>query len=117
METGMRLPSIPQPYLIAGAGIIAVVLIAVGIAFVNGAFDASEEKGRLGERADVLGETIERVETGNEIREEFGGVGADAIRARYCECLRSARTPENCVGLLPQREGDNSGARPKCERP
>lgn len=58
--------------------------------------------GRSVERVENLEETLNRVETGNEIRENT----VRDSNAAYAECLQSARTPENCVGLLSASEID-----------
>ena len=62
----------------------------------------NQEIGAAIEREEALRETLERTEEGNEIRESI----SRGSRAAYNECLQSARTPENCVGLLPEQSGD-----------
>lgn len=62
----------------------------------------NQEIGARLEREASTGEVIKRVEKGNEVRETV----RPGSNAAYDECMLSARTPENCVGLLPEREGD-----------
>lgn len=58
----------------------------------------NQEVGAELQRATDLAETIDRVETADDTREEMRD---PASRARYDQCLRSARTPANCERLLP----------------
>lgn len=92
------------------AGIIAAVLIAAAVAFFYFADkkeqrieDKLEEKGAVTERAETQGETLNRVEVGNEEREKVTRNDDAGAQLRYDQCLRSARTPANCQRLLPQR--------------
>lgn len=61
---------------------------------------ANQEIGGALQREGDLRETFERVEKGNEVRESV----KPGSRAAYDECVRSARTPANCVGLLSDGE-------------
>lgn len=63
----------------------------------------NQEIGAAVQREGDLRETIKRVEEANEAREE---VRNPAGSARYDECLRTARTPENCVRFLSGGETD-----------
>src|SRR6478736_1190101 len=50
------------------------------------------------ERQEQAAEIINRVEKANDTRSQ---IADPASRARYDECLRSARNPENCQRLMP----------------
>jgi hypothetical protein len=68
----------------------------------------NQEVGAAVQREEDLQETIERVETGNETRNE---VAAEAAAGRgpllYRQCLSSNRgAPENCERFLPDRPAD-----------
>ena len=91
------------------AGVIGLVLVAAVIAFFTFADkkeqrieDKLEEKGVLKERSETQGETLNRVETANEEREKATRNDDAGAQLRYDQCLRSARTPENCKRLLPE---------------
>lgn len=60
---------------------------------------AQREAGAAEQRAGDLEVTIKRTELGNETRDQLRNPGS---RARYDECLLSARTPANCQRFLPQ---------------
>ena len=64
----------------------------------------NQEIGAQQQREGDLRETLERTEQGNEARNEIRN---DVGDARYNQCLRSARTPENCKRFLPERPADN----------
>jgi hypothetical protein len=63
---------------------------------------ANRELGATVERERSLAEAIERTEKANEAREEISRAGPVGDKLRYDQCLRSARTPENCRRFLPQ---------------
>lgn len=60
----------------------------------------NQEIGATVEREKAQAETIKRVETANEAREEINRNDDAGIRLRYEQCLRTARTPANCERLL-----------------
>ncbi len=62
----------------------------------------NQEIGATVEREHALEETVKRVETANDVREEINRLDDAGARMRYEQCLRSARTPANCKRLLPQ---------------
>ena len=88
----------------------AVVLLIGAVAWLKSRETADDkanvEIGRAIEREEALTETIERVETANEAREEIGRPDAAGDRLRYDQCLRTARTPANCERFLPDRQAD-----------
>lgn len=95
------------------AGLIAAVLIAAVVAFFyfgdkkeQRIEDKLEQKGVITERAQTQGETLNRVEIGNEEREKVTRNDDAGAQLRYDQCLRSARTPANCQRLLPERPAD-----------
>lgn len=59
----------------------------------------NQELGATVEREATTRTVLERTEQGNEVREN---VRRDR-NAAYDECVRSARTPANCVGLLSEQ--------------
>jgi membrane protein implicated in regulation of membrane protease activity len=59
---------------------------------------ANQEVGASVQREADLQETVTRVEKANEARDE---IADPASRARYDQCVRSARTPANCFRFLP----------------
>lgn len=84
-------------------GVLALAVLAAVILWAIGsAVDQAEKRGAVTQRESDLREVIDRVEKSNEIRETVGRSNG----AAYDECLQSARTPANCIGLLPDREGD-----------
>lgn len=62
----------------------------------------NQEIGATVEREKQTGEVLKRTEKANEVREATRRSNDVA----YAECVQSARTPANCVGLLPEREVD-----------
>lgn len=83
--------------------VLALAALAWGTAAAISALDrheaAQREAGASGQREADLNETLKRTEQGNEVRTQIRDPGS---RARYDECLRSARTPENCQRFLPE---------------
>lgn len=67
---------------------------------------ANREIGAAIQREGDLAETINRTEQGNAAREEIRAPGDAGDRARYDQCVRSARTPANCVRFLPEQPAD-----------
>ena len=70
-----------------------------------------QEIGASSQREGDLRETLNRTEKGNEARTQVqhdlqSGGRSDAL---YAQCLRTARTPENCQRFLPQRKADQRG--------
>lgn len=68
---------------------------------------ANQEIGAAVQREGDLRETIERVETADDVRNEMQQPSPAGDRLRYDQCLRSARTPANCERLLPGGQADN----------
>lgn len=87
---------------------IGIALLAVAGVWIY--LDAAEraddrnnqEIGATVEREKQTGEVLKRTEKANEVRETT----RRSSNAAYAECVQSARTPANCVGLLPEREAD-----------
>ncbi|NLR72864.1 hypothetical protein HGI47_18470 [Novosphingobium sp. ERN07] len=82
--------------LIALAVLLLIDRIGTTAAHHN---QTQREAGAASQRAQDLETTLKRTEEGNaariEIRDPRGS-------ARYDQCLRSARTPENCQRFLPE---------------
>lgn len=83
--------NIPWKWFI-GAGAILLLL-----ALAMCALDQAEDKGKAKQQVKQLEHTIKQVEKKDEVEKTFD---ADAQRV-YDQCVRSARTPENCKRLLP----------------
>jgi len=64
----------------------------------------NQDIGATVQREADLRATLERTETANEARREIEQDGPVGDRARYEQCLRTARTPTNCQRLLPERK-------------
>ncbi|OYZ97826.1 MAG: hypothetical protein B7X96_01875 [Novosphingobium sp. 17-62-8] len=60
---------------------------------------AQRDAGAAAQRAQDLETTIKRTEEGNAARIE---IRDPRKSARYDQCMRSARTPENCQRFLPE---------------
>lgn len=60
---------------------------------------AQRDAGAAAQRAQDLETTLKRTEEGNAARIE---IRDPRNRARYDQCLRSARTPENCQRFMPE---------------
>lgn len=84
--------------------IAALVACAIWLGARRTADDkANQEIGAAVQREGDLTETIKRTEQGNAAREEIRAPGPVGDRARYDQCVRSARTPANCQRyLLPE---------------
>ena len=89
-----------RPLVKFGLPALAIVLgiIAWSIWLSDVKHDARKE-GVADERAARLEDTLNQMEKANDARRE---IRDDRSRARYDECVRSARNPENCLRLLPQ---------------
>ena len=93
------------PWVFAGAIVLALAgLLWLGSRFVDRAFESATEAGVQQERAGAAQTIIDNVEKANAARDKVEQSGLAGDRERYCVCLRSARTPANCVGLLPAGE-------------
>lgn len=91
----------------AAVGGIALLVVIAVIVIANSWFDKvidnAEEKGATDQREGDLQETLKRTEEGNDAREKIrNNVGT----ARYDQCLRTAREPENCERFLPEQQSD-----------
>ncbi|MEW9855943.1 hypothetical protein [Novosphingobium sp. M1R2S20] len=102
-----RLIALPGWLKAALAGVLGVVIVTGVILWLNAREEADDKAnqqiGATQQREGDLRETITRVETANEARVEIADPDS---RARYDQCVRSARTPENCLRLLPERQAD-----------
>ena len=68
---------------------------------------ANQEIGAAVQREGDLQETIKRTEQGNETRDQVRhDLNAGGSRELYDQCVRTARTPANCVRFLPVSEAD-----------
>lgn len=83
--------------LLAGAALAGAVGFLV--TSVNRHDAVQREAGAAEQRAGDLGETVKRVETANEVRDQIRAPGS---RALYDECVRSARVPAYCERFLPE---------------
>jgi hypothetical protein len=101
------------PWKLVGIAVAALAFMALVLAFIDRAFDEAEEKGATVERAERAEQTIQNVETANEAREEIDRPDDAGGRVRFCQCLRTARTPANCERLLRGREAYLCGTRPE----
>lgn len=90
---------VPRWILLAVAALVIAGAVAVANHWFDSTVETAKEAGAAGQRADDLGETIKRTEQGNAVREQVRNPGN---RARYDECMRSARTPANCKRFLPE---------------
>lgn len=69
--------------------------------------ETAKDAGAVEQREADLTETLNRTEQGNAAREEVRReVDAGSGSAVYTQCLRTARTPENCLRFLPKLEAD-----------
>ena len=84
-------------------GVILILALVWGGTALIGALDrhdsSQRQAGAAQQREADLSETLNRTEQGNDARLQ---VRDPRSRARYDQCLRSARTPENCQRFLPQ---------------
>lgn len=84
-------------------GVILILALVWGGTALIGALDRHDntqrQAGAAQQREADLFETLNRTEQGNDARLQ---VRDPRSRARYDQCLRSARTPENCQRFLPQ---------------
>lgn len=99
----------PKAAKLASWGFLAVIAaLLIGAALlwfddtVDDAHDEGVKQGVTTERAEAQGKVIENVQTANETRAAASDPGSCVA---YRECLRSARTPANCVRYLPHDEG------------
>lgn len=90
---------VPRWLLLAIAALAIAAAVTVANHWFDSTIETAKEAGASGQRADDLGETIKRTEKGNAVRDQVRDPGN---RARYDECVRSARTPENCKRFLPK---------------
>ena len=105
------LSAIPTPWKLGALAVAAVLAIVGVLAFIDRAFDETEEKGAVVERAKSAEQTIKNVETANEARDEVVQRDDAGDRVRFCQCLRTARTPANCQRFLRGGEAPVCGTR------
>lgn len=86
-------------------GWLLLVLLLVAVALVLLVREAeqaddrrNQDIGAAVQREGDLRETLQRTETAHAARND---IGDDRGTARYDQCLRTARTPENCQRFLP----------------
>jgi hypothetical protein len=89
----------PRWLLLALLGVALAWAAASFVKGINRHDQDQRDAGAAQQRADDLGETVNRVEKANEVRDQINDPRSNA---RYDECLRSARAPENCQRFLPQ---------------
>ncbi len=93
----MLIPAWAIRYVLPGAAVL-LALIAFAI-WLSGVKHDAKQEGVIQERTGALVETVNQMEKASETRRKI----ADPLSsARYDECLRSARTPENCKRFLPE---------------
>ncbi|ALC11200.1 hypothetical protein [Sphingopyxis sp. 113P3] len=94
--------------LASWAFVLLIVAAVIGGAIwwftdtVDDAHDAGVKAGVTAERIETQGKVIENVKAANDARD---AVNDPRSCAMYVECVRSARTPTNCVRYLPDHEG------------
>jgi hypothetical protein len=81
-----------------GGGLIVIAVLGFWLWLGDVKHDAKQE-GVTQERTGALVETVNRMENASETRRQ---IADPASRARYDECLRSARNAENCVRFMPE---------------
>lgn len=90
--------------------LIALAALVGAVWWLNAAEEAddraNQEIGARKQREGDLRETIERTEQGNEAREQMREAIRTGDPAAYDQCVRTARTPANCVRFLPERSAD-----------
>ena len=107
--TAKGLLGLARGWWILGAIVAAVALYAAFTGILGRMVDTAKDAGATEQREGDLRETIQRVETGNEAREEMReALARDDSRSRavYDQCLRTARTPANCERFVPVGEAD-----------
>lgn len=91
---------IPSRLLLpAGAALACVIALIAFKIWIGGVRHDARKSGAETERAARLEQTFNQMEKANDTRVEIRDVRS---RARYDECMRSARTPENCKRFLPE---------------
>jgi hypothetical protein len=100
--------------LARGWWLLAVVVAATALGLWLRASEraddqANREIGAAEQRQADLTATLERTEEAHAARAEIRDATQDGGRssARYDQCLRTARTPENCQRFLPGRPADH----------
>jgi hypothetical protein len=92
------------------AGLAALLLLGGTVWYcseqVEDRVEQAETIGEEREKTKQYEKTIEKVEKANEAREEITRPGPVGDRTRYNQCLRTARTPENCKRFLPELQED-----------
>ena len=94
------------PWKWIGVGVAALVLLIAIPAFIDRAFDEAEEKGKIEGENEELRKTIEQKKEADDARDQITQPGPTGDRKRYDQCLRTARTPENCERFLPDIRED-----------
>jgi len=69
--------------------------------------EANQNIGAAIQRESDLTETLNRTEQAHAAREEIRAPGNAGDRARYDQCVRSARTPANCQRYMPVDSPDH----------
>lgn len=94
---------------------LAVLALSAGTVYycqeqVEERVDDARELGQTEERNIQLTETLKNVEKADEARETIADPGPDGDNARYNQCLRTDRNPENCKRFLPDAEPTDNGS-------
>ncbi len=86
-------------------GLAALALLSGAVWYCDRQLDnrveEAEEKGAEKERTIQLEETVKNVEKADEARKDIADKSPLGDCIRYNQCLRTARTPENCKRFLP----------------
>ena len=101
------------PWKLIAIAVAALTAVALALAFVDRAFDETEEAAVAVEQAKQLEQVIQSVETANEARSKIEQPDDAGGRVRFCQCLRTARTPASCERLLRGREAYLCGTGPE----
>lgn len=98
--TGLATPNKAIMALVA-VGLLAIVGVTAWH-LVDALTETAEQKGAVVERAATQGKVIQNVKAAKDARD---AVNDPRSCAMYVECVRSARTPTNCIRYLPDHEG------------
>ena len=87
------------------SGVAAALLLAGTVAYCNHQVEerveVAQTTGEERERTRQLETTVKNVETAREAVKDITEASPRGDAARYNQCLRTARTPENCERFLP----------------
>lgn len=102
------LPKVPGPVWILLLAVLCWgVIVGMAVLMINATNairDAGFKAGETHEQAKVQDQVIQNVEQANDVREQINSEAARGSGSLlYRQCLRSARSPENCQRYLPGR--------------